>query len=131
MTVRDGYGRNYLVPRQLAVIASLGNVRQVEHQQRLVETHRKKATAESMGLKARIEAVSVSITRAVGGEDSRMFGSVTARDIADAFATAGVPVDRKLIDLDEPIRLVGEHTVEVRLSQGVRATSRLTVVAKA
>lgn len=129
VNVRDGYGRNFLLPKQLAVRASVGNVRQLEHQKRLVEIHRKKVTDQSMASKAAIEAVRVVIHRAVGEED-RLFGSVTSRDIVDALAAQGVVVDRKHLDLDEPIKAIGEHEVEVKLPQGVRATVKVSVVPK-
>jgi len=129
VSVRDGYGRNWLLPQGLAVSASVGNVRQLEHQKRLVDSHRKKVTDQAMGQKAAIEGASVSLTRAVGDED-RLFGSVTARDIADALEAQGVGIDRRTILLDEPLKALGDYEVMVKLPQGVRAAIRVSVLRK-
>ncbi len=130
VSVKDGYGRNYLLPQRLAVAANTRNVSQVEHQKRVVEIHRKKVTASSMETKAAIEAVVARISRAVGDE-KKLFGSVTSRDITDALEAMGVSIDRRLLELEEPIKSLGDYEVEVRLPQGVRAIVKVQVVAKA
>jgi large subunit ribosomal protein L9 len=113
--VADGYARNFLIPRGLAVKAEKGTVR---HAESLKRSH----DARIIALKGEFEAVATRIIQtpivvtAKVGEEGRLFGSVTAADIADAVSTqAGVTVDRKDVHLDEPIRSVGTHEVRVRL----------------
>ena len=113
--VADGYARNFLIPRGLAVKAEKGTVR---HAESLKRSHESRITAlkgEFEALATRIIQTPIVVTAKVG-EEGRLFGSVTAADIAEAVsAQAGVEVDRKDVHLDEPIRSVGTHEVRVRL----------------
>lgn len=129
VTVKDGYGRNYLIPKQLAIPANEGNLRQIEHARRLVDTHRKQVAATSAALKERIEAVDVQIAKLVGDEN-KLYGSVTNVEIADYLADKGVVIDRRTIVLDDPIKTLGEHEVKVRLKESKPATIVVKVVAQ-
>jgi len=127
VSVRPGYGRNFLIPRGLAIPASDGSVKQVEHQQRVASAIRRKRMKVSTNLAERLEATAVSIRRETG-EDDKLFGSVTNRDIAAALAEEGIEIDRRLIQLDEPIRAIGLFTVVVRLHSDVQANVRVYVI---
>ena len=113
--VADGYARNFLIPRGLAVKAEKGTVRHAESLKRSHEARVKAQKGEFETLATRIIQTPIVVTAKVG-EEGRLFGSVTAADIAEAVsAQAGVEVDRKDVHLDEPIRSVGTHEVRVRL----------------
>jgi large subunit ribosomal protein L9 len=127
--VRPGYARNYLIPRSLAMPATVTNVKQVEHQQRISAAAAAKARGEASSLAEKITAVTVTITRKVGEED-RLFGSVTTKDIATALKEKGFDVDRKKIELAEPIRTAGTHSVTVKLLGDVAATFKVEVAPK-
>jgi large subunit ribosomal protein L9 len=117
--VADGYARNYLIPRGLAVKAEKGTVRHAESLKRAHETRTKAQKGEFETLAARIIQVPVVVT-ARAGEEGKLFGSVTGADIAEALsAQAGVQVDRRDVHLDEPIRSVGTHEVKVHLHPDV------------
>jgi large subunit ribosomal protein L9 len=129
LTVKDGYGRNYLLPKKLAILATPKNVKQFEHQKRVVASRMAKMKAEASSIKERIEALKCAIARQVG-EEEKLFGSVSTRDIADAMADAGVEIDRRAIQLDAPIKTIGSFDVQVKLHHEVVATLKLRVVAK-
>ena len=113
--VADGYARNFLIPRGLAVKAEKGTVRHAESLKRAHEARIDALKGEFEALATRIIQTPIVVTAKVG-EEGRLFGSVTAADIADAVsAQAGVTLDRRDVHLDEPIRSVGTHEVRVRL----------------
>jgi large subunit ribosomal protein L9 len=112
--VRAGYARNFLLPRGLALPATPGNLSRVEELQRAAAQRKKQEQADAQGLAQKIGELSVTVARAVGGE-GKMYGSVTAKDIADAYAKLGVNVDRKRIVLDEPLKQLGTYKVAVRI----------------
>ena len=117
--VADGYARNFLIPRGLAVKAEKGTVRHAESLKRAHETRTRAQKGEFETLAARIIQVPVVVT-ARAGEEGKLFGSVTGADIAEALsAQAGVQVDRRDVHLDEPIRSVGTHEVKVHLHPDV------------
>jgi large subunit ribosomal protein L9 len=127
--VRPGYARNYLIPRSLAMPATVHNVKQVEHQQRISAAAAAKARGEATALADKINAVTVTITRKVGEED-RLFGSVTTKDIATALKEKGFDIDRKRIELAEPIRNAGTFSVTAKLLGDVTATFKVEVARK-
>ena len=127
--VRPGYARNYLIPRSLAMPATVTNVKQIEHQQRISAAAAAKARGEAATLAEKIGQVTVTLTRKVGEED-RLFGSVTTKDIATALKDKGFDVDRKKIDLAEPIRTAGTFTVTVKLLGDVTASFKVEVAPK-
>ena len=128
--VRPGYARNFLLPQGLAYEASEGNKKRIagEQKARAAKLAEQRAGAEAEA--ARFAAVTVTIA-AKAGEEGKLFGSVTAQDIADALAAQGQPVDRRKLDLDHPIKLLGWHTVAVRLHPEVAAEVRVQVVPEA
>lgn len=124
--VRPGYARNYLIPRSLAMPATVTNVKQIEHQQRISAAAAAKSRSEATALAEKIGAVTVTITRKVGEED-RLFGSVTTKDIAAALKEKGFDIDRKTIDLKDPIRTAGTFPVTAKLLGDVTATFKVEV----
>lgn len=127
--VKRGYGRNYLLPRGLAVVATARNVGQLEHEKRVIGAREAKLMRNAQSLKAKLEGLSINIAMRVG-EDDKLFGSVTNKDIAEALAQRDLRIDRKKIQLDEPIRSLGVHTVKVVLGREVGAELKVWVVAK-
>jgi len=129
VTVKDGYARNYLIPNQMAVQASTKNLHQLEHQKRLIESHKTRIRQEASTLAEQLEGVSCTIPMLVGEQD-KLFGSVTAKDIEEALAQEGIKLSRKRIILDEPIKSLGVYTIDVRLHQEVTGKLKVWVVAK-
>jgi len=125
--VRPGYARNFLIPRGIAMPATSGNVARIEEIKRQAAARTATELAEAEAVAKKLEAVSVKIARAVG-EENKMYGSVTSRDIEEAFRAVGVTVDRKRIHLPEPLRELGLAEVEVRLHPKVSAKLRVEVV---
>lgn len=125
--VRPGYARNYLIPRGLAVPATAGNLARVDELKRLAAQREKAELAAAEELKTQLESVSVKIVRTVG-DGNKMYGSVTAKDIEEAYREVGVEVDRKKMRLDEPIRHLGLSEVSVRLHSEVTASLRVEVI---
>jgi large subunit ribosomal protein L9 len=129
VTVKDGYGRNFLLPRKMAVLANHRNVRQMEHDKAVIAARQVKLKERAEGESKKLEAIEVSIRRKVG-EQNKLYGSVTVLDIAEALAAKGHRVDRRHIHLPEPIKLLGTHEVELRLYRDVTAKLRVEVVAE-
>lgn len=125
--VRPGYARNFLYPRQLALPANSGNLARVEEFKRLAAARTEAARKQARGTADQLASVSVKITRAVG-EENKMYGSVTTKDIEAAYAEKGISIDRKQMDLDEPIRTLGLTEVPIRLHADVTALLRVEVV---
>lgn len=128
--VRPGYARNYLIPRGLALPATHGNLARVEELKHQAAARADKALSEATELKKKLEAVSIKLERAVG-EEARMYGSVTSKDIEDAFAAQGVQIDRRKLDLHEPIKTLGAVKVPIKLHREVTAELSVEVVKKA
>ena len=125
--VRDGYGRNYLIPRGLAIEANRRNLRVLEHQKRLTAAKKEKDRQNAQGMSDRIAALSLTI-QARAGEEDRLFGSVTNIDIEKALTVQGVTIDRRKIMLAEPIKQLGTYTVPVHLSSDVHGNITVNVV---
>ncbi|MCS6901637.1 MAG: 50S ribosomal protein L9 [Myxococcales bacterium] len=125
--VRPGFARNFLVPRSLAVYATEKNVSRLEHEKREALARASKARAEAEAIASKLSGVTITIKRAVGVDD-RMYGSVTARDIATALAEAGHVVDRRKLLLKEPIRTLGTHEVSAHLAPEIHATFKVEVI---
>jgi large subunit ribosomal protein L9 len=128
--VRDGYGRNYLLPRGLAVEANRRNLRVLEHQKRLAAAKKERDLRQAQALGERIAALTVTIP-ARAGEEERLFGSVTNLDIEKALIAQGVTVDRRKIMLAEPIKQLGTYTVPIHLGGDVRGSVTVQVVREA
>ena len=127
--VRDGYGRNFLIPYGKAVLASEKNVRQLEHDKRVIFQRQAKLKASAEAVAAKLGALQVTVKRKVGDQE-KLFGSVTNKDIADELARLGAEVDRHAIELSEPIKALGTFEVPVKLVAGVAATVKVWVVAE-
>lgn len=127
--VRPGFARNFLLPRGLAVPATAGNLARVEDLKRQVASQAKQELEAATAAAAQINAASVSIARAVGDE-GKMYGSVTTKDIEDAFAAAGVKIDRKKIVLADALKALGTFEVPIKLHSSVTATLKVNVVKK-
>ena len=125
--VRPGYARNFLIPRGLAMPATKGNIARIDEIKRQAAVRAAAELGEAQEVAKKLEAVSVKIARAVG-EENKMYGSVTSRDIEEAFRAAGVTVDRKKIHLPEPLKELGLAEVEVKLHAKVSAKLRVEVV---
>jgi large subunit ribosomal protein L9 len=129
VSVRDGYGRNYLLPKGLAVPATDKDEARLQHEQRQIAARLAKLAKQMQSEAERLSQVSVSLARAVGEED-KLYGSVTNRDIAEALAEQGIQLDAKRIVLAEPIKSLGLTEVPVKLGHDVSATIKVWVVKK-
>ena len=125
--VRPGYGRNYLLPRGMALLATSGNRAQLEHHRRAIAAEQAKLKAEYEALAEKIKGTSVSIARKKG-DDDKLFGSVSTKDIADALAAQNIGIDRKIVKLDQAIKTVGPHEVTIRFSGEVSVVLKVNVV---
>ena len=127
VTVKDGYARNFLLPKNLAREATAGNMKQIEHERRkwalLAQEEKEQAKKSAEAVKG----VKIQIEKRVG-EHGHLFGSVTANEIADALEAKGINVDKRRIELSAPIKNVGVHDVEVRLHREVSAHIQVEVV---
>lgn len=126
--VRPGFARNYLVPRGLAIGATEGNIKRIEHQKKVAEAKAAKVLDEANDLSKKLSAVKLNISRQVG-EGDKLYGSVTHRDIEEALAKQGFVVDRRRI-LTEALKTLGTHEVQIRLAPTVTATISVEVSAK-
>ncbi|MCA9431138.1 MAG: 50S ribosomal protein L9 [Candidatus Omnitrophica bacterium] len=124
--VKDGYARNFLIPRGLAIPATSGAKRHIEHIQRLAEKKRATEIKDASDLKVKLEALSLTV-EAKAGERGKLYGSVTSVDIANAIAEQGIEVDRRKIILDHPLRSLGEHTVRLKIDPEVSAEFKVVV----
>jgi large subunit ribosomal protein L9 len=129
VSVKPGYGRNYLIPQGLAVIATKKNVARLDHEKRVIEHRAAKTRKDAEGLAHRIDGVTVQLERQVG-EGDKLFGSVTTRDIEEALGAQGVAIDRRKIHLAEPIKALGQYTVDVKLGREITGKLKVWVVAK-
>lgn len=127
VNVADGYARNYLIPRKVAIPATSSTIHAFEHERRSMEAKRAKRQKEAEGMKAKLERVSCSIAKKVGEQD-KLFGSVTSQDIEKAFKAEGFDIDKKDILITEPIKALGVYTVPVRIYEDVVANTKVWVV---
>ncbi len=129
--VRRGYARNFLLPRGLAVVASRGNVRQIEHEKAIQAQRISKLRAEQEKIVAELAKVTVMIAKEAG-DDGKLFGSVTSNDVIDGLAAKGVDVDKKkLVMPAQTIKEVGSYEVGVKLPYGLTGTIRVEVKTRA
>jgi large subunit ribosomal protein L9 len=127
--VKDGFGRNYLIPKKKAIEATPKNVKAMDHAKKMVSDRLRKLKKEATADAENIKALSLTI-KAKAGEEGKLFGSVTSMDIAEAAAAQGVKIDKRKILLEEPIKRLGEFTVAVKLHTDVAADLKVTVVAE-
>lgn len=124
--VKPGYGRNYLLPRNLAVLATARNVRQLDHEKAGILARAAKFKTNMAAQANKLSAVELTFTRKVGEQD-KLFGSVTSKDVYESLVAKGFEVDRKQIHLPEPLKELGAHTVEVKLHPEVVAKVKVTI----
>jgi large subunit ribosomal protein L9 len=124
--VADGYARNFLLPRKLALPATEGNKKRVERERRLVEARESEERGAAEAIGARLAALEITITRKVG-ENDQLYGSVTNGDIADVMKAQGFEIDRRKILLPDPLKALGESMVPVKLHRDVTVQVKVTV----
>jgi large subunit ribosomal protein L9 len=127
VNVSDGYARNFLLPKKLAVEANTANIKEFEHNRKSIADKAARIKDASKTTADKLAALTITI-KAKAGEEDRLFGSVTSMDIAQALAAEGFDIDKKKIQIDEPIKRVGEYAVQVRLHADVAATVNVHVV---
>jgi len=127
--VKPGYGRNYLLPRNLAVLATAKNVRQLEHQKAGILSRASKEKQNMTAMAQKLSAIEVKFTRKVG-EQNKLFGSVTSKDIHEQLAGQGYQIERRQVHLPDPLKDLGAYEVEVKLHPEVTAKVKVTVLAE-
>ena len=128
--VANGYGRNYLIPRNFAVEANPKNIKQFEHEKKIIEKKAAAVVKKWEDVASKLSSVSVTI-EAQAGEEDKLFGSVTTMDIAEAILKQGVEVDKRKIILEEPIKRLGSYELPVKIYHDVTATVKVEVTKKA
>jgi large subunit ribosomal protein L9 len=128
--VRDGYARNYLLPRQLVLIANKKNLKSFEHQKRVVASQKERVSKQAQTLAEKLSQVSITIPVKTG-EEGKLFGSVTNIDLEKALKAKGFEVERRRIHLNEPIKVLGDYEVPVRLASDVTASVKVSVISDA
>jgi len=126
VTVKDGYARNFLFPRKLALPATPGNRKQIEQEKAAHARREAKEVSDADALAGMLAGVTLTIS-AKAGESDQLFGSVTAMDIAEALAVKGYNIDKRKVELEEPIKTIGEYQVPLRLHRDVTATVKVNV----
>lgn len=124
--VKPGYARNFLLPRGLAFEATEGNKKRILAEAKSREAKLTADRAEATAFAAKLAAVTVELT-SKAGEEGKLFGSVTSADLADALAALGLAVDKRRIELEHPLRMLGFHTVAVRLQHDVQAELKVNI----
>lgn len=125
--VKNGYARNYLIPRKIAFAATEGNLRALEEEKQQHIDRQKKELLHAQKIATQLDKVSITLKVKVG-EDERLFGSVTSQNISDALSERGITVDKRIIELDEPIKALGIYTVNVKLHSEVTGKVKVWVV---
>ena len=128
--VSDGYARNFLIPKKLALGATAGNLKNLEHIKKQANAKAERAKADAESLRDRIEALAYE-ERRQASEEGKLFGSVTSQDLADFLGKHGIKVERRRIQLDEPIKTLGETAVTIRLHADVTAQLKVSVIREA
>ena len=128
--VKPGYGRNYLLPRQLAVPATEKNIRHLEHQKAGILARAAKEKTNMSAMAQRLSSLEVKFTRRTGAEN-KLFGSVTSKDVHEQLVAQGYEIDRKQIHLPEPLKEIGTHEVQVKLHPEVTARVKVTIAPEA
>lgn len=126
--VKAGYARNFLIPRGLAALATKDNINRIEHEKRVAAARTVKQRAEAEELARKLGNIRLTLT-AQTGEDDKLYGSITSRDIEEALIESGFEIDRRKIVM-EPIRTLGDHSVSVKIAAGVDAEIKVEVSAK-
>ena len=126
LTVADGFGRNFLLPRNLAMLANERNVGEMEHKKRIAASRLAKAKAEAQTIADKMNCLALSVTRHAG-EDGRLFGTVTTREVADLLAEQGFHIDRRDLVVPDSIKALGEYPITIKLHGEISVKVTLTV----
>jgi large subunit ribosomal protein L9 len=126
VNVKAGFGRNYLLPQGVAVLASTSSLAILEKERAAIEARKATVRSEAEGIAKKISGVTIIIEQRAGGDD-KLFGSVTSTDIAEKLASLGIEIDRKKIVLDEPIKTLGEYMVKIKIGFQVAAEIKVQV----
>lgn len=129
ISVKDGYARNFLIPKGLAVEADLKNVKAFEYEKRKIEDISKKIKSTSQNLSSKLSDMTL-VMKARAGEEEKLFGSITAMDISEELKKEGLEVDKKKIQLEKPIKRLGDFSVNVKIHQNISAKLNIKVVAE-
>lgn len=129
VNVADGFARNYLIPRNLAMEANTKNLKVLEQERKKIEEAARKARESAKEIANRLSSITVQI-QAKAGEEGKLFGSITNADISEALKKEGFDIDRKKIILDEPIKRIGAYTVSVKVHQDIIVPVNLNVVSE-
>lgn len=130
LEVSDGYARNYLLPCKLAILATPSTLAAAEKRRQKKEAELEKQKEEFKALKEKLSALEIDI-EAPAGEEGKLFGSITNQDIAEAIKNqGGIEIDKRKIELEEPLKLVGEHTISVSLFRDIKASLKVKIAAK-
>ena len=124
--VKDGYGRNFLIPKGKALLATPNNLKAFNHQKRIVQAKVKKVTGIAQEVADKISTVTIQIKKKMG-DGGKMFGAVTAQEISDLLKAKGIDVDRRKIQIQEPIKKAGEYSIPAKLHPEVTAEIKLAV----
>jgi large subunit ribosomal protein L9 len=127
--VRPGYARNYLLPNSIAAPATSKNVNRLAHEKKAAEARNAKAKAEAQEVAKKIGAFSLTLARKAG-EEGKLYGAVTSKEIESALKEKGVEIDRRKIQLAEPIKQIGEYELPIKLGYDVVATIKVAVTAR-
>jgi len=129
VAVKVGYARNYLLPQGKAMLATESKVREFEHKRRVVAEKAARELKDLQALRDRLQSLSLEVTARIG-EEGKLFGSVTSANIAELLAEKGYEIDRRKIQLDEPLKEAGDHTIQIRLGSELVADVPLSIVAE-
>lgn len=127
VTVKDGYARNYLIPKGLALVADEKNLKLLEYQRRKIEEEAKRRRQDAESVAQRLREIELNI-KAKAGEDQKLFGSITPKDVSEALQSLGFTIDKKQIEITEPIKRLGDYEVEVKLDSNVVAKVKVKVL---
>lgn len=128
--VKDGYARNFLLPRKLAVEATEKRAKEWEHLQKIAEMKKKKALAQRKEVVAKLSKVSLTFKADAGADSDKLFGAITSTDISNELEKQGFSVDRRDIHIETPIKLLGQHRANVKLGEGLEAEITVSVERK-
>lgn len=126
VTVANGYARNYLLPRRMALEATEKRVKEFAHLEKVAEAKRRKALAERQELIKKLQGVNITI-KAAAGDTDKLFGAVTSHDISNELEKHGFSIDRRDIVMEGPIKMLGQHKATVRLGEGLEAELTIAV----
>ena len=126
VSVSEGYARNFLFPRKLAILATEKREKEMAHLKKMADAKRKKAFSEKKGVLEKLASLTVTF-RVAAGENDKLFGAITNSDISNELSKAGHEIDRRDIVIEDPIKLLGQHKATVRLGEGLQTEIRIAV----